>query len=123
MLFAVLSIVAFVRLLTSFVFGGRGVAELYKTGYEGNWTIQTTREKFNKQTLLALIGTGFVLASIFCGRPKEDDIRKEILANQSDIAATKQRLQTAETELAKVKSNIDAACSNPIATTPKKSRR
>lgn len=117
--FAALSLAAFACLLTSFYLGGDGVAELYKTGYAGNWTIQTTGRKFNKQTVLALAGTGLVLASVFCGQPKEEDIRKDLQSTQSDLAATKQKLQAVETEVANLKDRLSTACQKSAPVPPK----
>lgn len=111
--FTVLSVAAFISLLSSFYYGGRGIAELYKTGYNGNWTIQTTGRKFSKQTFLALAGTVLVLSSVFCGKPTQDDLGKELVSTQNELATIKQRLQAAESDVANLKSVISTRSQQP----------
>ena len=50
------------------------------------------------------------MASVFCGRPKADDFRAELLSAKSDVAATKERLQVLDDELAKLRSSLGAVC-------------
>ena len=54
----------------SIYFGGRGIGELARRGFDGDWITKTSRGHFSKQAFLALAGILLVSASVFCGRPK-----------------------------------------------------
>lgn len=95
--------VALVFLVTSVILGGRGMAEIYKKGYAGDWIIKTSKGAFNLQTLSCLLGAILVAASVFLGATKEDrpsesteylQLRSEVANLKSDFAKIKGPIDT-----------------------------
>jgi hypothetical protein len=68
--FFVVNAVGLVALVFSIIFGGRGIYEIVKSGYEGEWRIKTRHRDFNCQAILVLLGTILVVVSSLLGCPK-----------------------------------------------------
>jgi hypothetical protein len=68
--FYVVSVAATTCLVLSIIIGGRGMYEIIGKGAKGDWRIRTERGHFNKQALLVLVGTIFVVLSAFLGHTK-----------------------------------------------------
>jgi hypothetical protein len=56
----------------SIYFGGRGIGELIRRGFDGDWILKTQGGHFNTQACLALAGLVLVVTSVFCGSPKPE---------------------------------------------------
>lgn len=56
----------------SIYFGGRGIGELIRRGFDGDWILKTQGGHFNTQACLALAGLVLVAVSVFCGSPKPE---------------------------------------------------
>ena len=56
----------------SIVLGGKGISEICRNGFEGNWEITTLRGYFNWQAILCLVSIGLVIWSTFLGTPRSD---------------------------------------------------
>jgi hypothetical protein len=56
----------------SIYFGGRGIGQLIKRGFDGDWIFKTQGGQFNAQAILALGSLLLVAVSVFCGSPKAE---------------------------------------------------
>jgi hypothetical protein len=93
-LFYTVSVVAWGFLMGSMLVGGKGIAAAYKSGFDGNWRVQSPNGEFVKQVWLALVGVTLVVLSTACGAPKADDEQR--------------RLQTTTRALVDVTARVDA---------------
>ena len=117
--FVVSSLAAIVALLVSFIFGGLGIKELYRLGSEGSWIIRTDGHYFGKQAFFAVVGTVFVILSMFCGDPKQDSRGREQTEIQQSFREIRQSLADQRTELDVLKVKT-ATPTQPCITQPKK---
>ncbi|MFL6385960.1 MAG: hypothetical protein ACJ71U_00600 [Terriglobales bacterium] len=65
--FTVYTIVGFLSLIVSLFFGGKGIATLYKDGYNAQWKAPSAHDSFVIQGLTGLLGLALVFASLACG--------------------------------------------------------
>jgi len=56
----------------SIYFGGKGIGQLIRRGFDGDWIFRTDGGQFNAQAILALAGLLLVAVSVFCGSPKAE---------------------------------------------------
>jgi hypothetical protein len=70
--FSIVSIAGFLVFVLSLYFGGRGIHEVYKDGFRGNWKVETSRGGFDRQSKCSLLGVLLVVASLFLGTPKSE---------------------------------------------------
>jgi hypothetical protein len=98
--FGVVSFLAFVSLIGSIYFGGKGIDELTKSGYRGEWAITTRGGRFNSQAILTLVGVLLLGISTLLGSPKDATAEKRLqvaIDSQRDaIAQIGQKLQVLE---------------------------
>jgi hypothetical protein len=78
-------------LIGSMLFGGKGIASAYKSGFSGTWS-EKSKVQFQSQTWLALIGVVAVGISVFCG-----DLKPE--PSNPEIVGLSRRIETLETQL------------------------
>ena len=67
LIFALISILAFVSLIGGIVVGGKGIYELGRRGYDGTWDVVARSARFNLQALLTLAGVLLVAISTLLG--------------------------------------------------------
>lgn len=56
----------------SIIYGGKGIGELVRRGFDGDWIFKTQGGHFNRQSYLALAGLLLVAVSVLCGSPKPE---------------------------------------------------
>jgi hypothetical protein len=97
--FIAFSALGFGALIASIYFGGKGITDTYKSGFEGDWKVADPKRQFNLQAILALVGVGLAVVSIFLGTPKADTPR---------APADYDKVQTSLIELRKQVNELEA---------------
>ena len=70
--FVILSIIGLASTLASMVVGGRGIANVFKEGWNGTWDLNGGKKFFDWQAILALLGVILVAVSAACGTAKPE---------------------------------------------------
>jgi hypothetical protein len=101
--FSVSAGIGFIAVVASIYFGGLGITELLRKGFNGDWVWKTEAGYFNKQAILILIGIIGVAVSVFCGEPKMEKpvLTPEFYALQAELRGVERKLDdlTAKYEL------------------------
>jgi hypothetical protein len=71
--FYLLIILSFISFISSVFLGGKGIDTARKKGFDGSWELKCSKDKFNFQAILCLLGVLFFVFSIFCSKAKPDD--------------------------------------------------
>jgi len=92
--FFVLIIVAAVSFISSIYRAGKGITALRNQGYEGNWELKSTKNHFNLQAILCLIGLScFFGSAFFIGQPKADKLTDEITLIKQEMSTLKNEME------------------------------
>lgn len=76
---------AYFCFIISIVLGGKGIDKVRKSGFVGTWTIDETKDLFNSQSIIALIGVFLFSISIFAGKEKHDELKSKINNQEKKI--------------------------------------
>lgn len=76
---------AFFSFVFSIFFGGKGINTARVEGSASNWDINKTKDKFNRQAILAFLGIIFFSISIFVGSEKSDELKERVDKQQVQI--------------------------------------
>jgi hypothetical protein len=95
-LFYTVSMVGWGFLMASMLVGGKGIAAAYRSGFDGNWRVQSHNGEFVKQVWLALAGVTLVVLSTACGVPKAEDERRQLQTVTRVLADVTARVETIE---------------------------
>jgi len=89
---------AFFCFIISIVLGGKGIDKARKSGFAGTWTIDETKDFFNRQSIIALLGVILFSISIFVGKEKPDELKSKIDNQEKTIneLTSKDELKTKE---------------------------
>lgn len=86
-LFYVLTGISFLTFIASIIFGGKGIDKARKSGFDGKWRLDDTKQPFNRQALLCGIGLVFFILSIFTGKEKSNTHLDRLFKTEKDIYA------------------------------------
>jgi hypothetical protein len=86
-LFYVLIGISFLSFIASIFIGGKGIDKARKSGFDGKWNLDDTKQPFNWQALLCGMGLLFFILSIFIGKEKSDTQLDRISKTEKDIYA------------------------------------
>jgi hypothetical protein len=76
--------------VVSVVFGGKGIAAIASSGFDGTWSIKPNGDPFNRQAFFCLLGMVLLLVSVFTGQPKPDNPSAEQVQRLSATIAQQQ---------------------------------
>lgn len=95
-------VLAAIFFICSIGVAGKGITDLRDKGYEGNWEPKLTKNHFDRQAKLCILGLScFFLSAFFIGQPKEVELK-------GDIMLLKQEIQELKNEIEITKKNISA---------------
>jgi len=85
--FGITAGIGFIASVLSIYFGGMGITDLLKKGFDGDWVWKTQKGYFDKQALCLFAGLAIVGLSVFCGEPKTEKpvLPAEFFALQTDL--------------------------------------
>ena len=94
----------------SIYFGGRGIGELIRRGFDGDWIFKTQGGHFNRQACLALAGLVLVVISVFCGsaKPEKPTSAPDTHLLSDGIHDLQKRMTEAESRDAAVSTKVEA---------------
>lgn len=98
---------AFISFILSIFIGGKGINEARKNGYKGTWTIDETKDLFNRQAIFALIGVILFGISVFVGKEKPDLLKAKIENQERTIIELKNKDEFKEKEILKLTDNVN----------------
>lgn len=87
LLFYALIGISFLTFILSIFLGGKGIDKARKSGFDGKWNLDDTKESFNWQALLCGMGLLFFILSIFIGKEKSDTQLDRLSKTEKDIYA------------------------------------
>jgi len=92
----------------SIIFGGRGIAELLKRGFDGDWVCKTDTGHFNRQAITVLVGLIAVAISVFCGDSKSEkyEVAAEASSLQAELRDSQQKLEDLKVRLENLSEKI-----------------
>jgi len=104
--------------VASIYFGGKGIFNLTKLGFDGDWAIKTNAGHFNLQSWLALVGVVLVAISAFCGHSKPEAHLQELDLVKANISQVQESLKDLESKYQTLSTNLSrvASAAGPTST-------
>jgi len=98
--------------VASIYFGGKGIFNLTKRGFDGDWIIKTDRGHFNRQAWSALVGVLVVAGSAFCGNPKPDGRAQEIEGLKNGVVELRTAVSDLESKYQSLSTHLNERASS-----------
>jgi hypothetical protein len=124
--FYVISVMALVAAIESIYFGGKGIWQLTRRGYEGDWIIRPSGARFNTQAALVLASAFFVFLSVFCGSPKPEkpSVPPELAVQANQLRELQKNIGELETKVKTISTQLDTLkARGPQKTTSSRKKR
>ena len=98
---------AILFILSIFV-AGKGITKARNDGFNGAWNLQTTKNHFNWQAILCVLGlASFFVTLLLSGGPKKSEIEAKLEKFGKQISTVESQIQTISKEATSMKKNGD----------------
>lgn len=99
-LFFAASLASFVFFVLSIYFGGLGINDLAKSGFQGDWDLNISKARFNRQAIFCILGLiAFLFSWLLNGNSSSSDLEKSISALNSQIQIQKTEVQDSKNKI------------------------
>ncbi len=78
--FYVVAFIAFASFVYSIYQGGKGINVIRENGFEGKWSLTTSKSFFNKQAISSLLGIVVLVTTVFFGSEKNEGLSNDMKA-------------------------------------------